>query len=371
VAGGDGVDLISYLGSTAGVTVNLASTTAQSGGFAAGDTLSGFENLYGSNFADKVTGNDAANSLYGFDGNDTIDGGAGNDIITGGTGADSLTGGAGTMDYVVYSHSTAGVTVDLSKTTAQSGGDAAGDTLVGFEGIYGSKFADSLTGDGQTNNFYAGDGNDTVIGGAGSDYIRGDGGADSLVGGDGTDTVSYTHTSVAVTIDLSKTGISQGAAGENDTLSGFENLYGGFGNDSLKGDAGANSIQGMDGNDTLNGDAGNDVLNGSGGNDLLIGGAGNDGFYFTFAAAPAASWGTDTISDFQDGSDKIWIDLPVGIAVTATNFANYVNIAASGADALITLKSVTGSVPLVPNGESVLVKNIAVANLTFADFGFY
>src|SRR5690606_18170847 len=49
--GGAGIDLLSYASSNAGVTVSLAPGSA-SGGHAEGDTISGFENLSGSAFAD-------------------------------------------------------------------------------------------------------------------------------------------------------------------------------------------------------------------------------------------------------------------------------------------------------------------------------
>ena len=77
LAGGDGTDTLSYASDTAGVTVNLGTNTA-SGGHAAGDSISGFENLGGAG-NDTPTGDDGAN---------VIDGGAGKDSLTGGAGAD-------------------------------------------------------------------------------------------------------------------------------------------------------------------------------------------------------------------------------------------------------------------------------------------
>jgi Ca2+-binding RTX toxin-like protein len=58
-------------------------------------TVSQFENVIGSSFADTITGNSTNNSLNGGAGNDSLDGGAGNDILIGGAGNDTLTGGAG------------------------------------------------------------------------------------------------------------------------------------------------------------------------------------------------------------------------------------------------------------------------------------
>ncbi len=69
-----------------------------------------------------------------------------------------------------------------------------------------------------------------------------------------------------------------------------DNLFGGDGNDRLFG---------KDGNDKLYGDAGNDILTGGNGKDTLTGGAGSDTFVLV------SSSGTDRITDFEDGSDKL------------------------------------------------------------------
>jgi hypothetical protein len=60
-----------YMGSFAGVTVNL-STGAASGGHAAGDTISGIEDVSGSGFGDTLTGTSGANYIYGGYGDDVI-----------------------------------------------------------------------------------------------------------------------------------------------------------------------------------------------------------------------------------------------------------------------------------------------------------
>jgi len=89
--GGSGIDTAYYTTSSAGIAVNLATGTGV-GGDAAGDTLSGIEQLYGSKFSDALTGNGGANGLWG---------GEGDDALTGGVGADSLKGGAG-KDRFIY-----------------------------------------------------------------------------------------------------------------------------------------------------------------------------------------------------------------------------------------------------------------------------
>ncbi|CCI02952.1 calcium-binding protein [Microcystis aeruginosa] len=58
-------------------------------------TVSQFENVIGSSFADTITGNSGSNVLDGGAGKDILIGGAGNDILIGGAGNDTLTGGDG------------------------------------------------------------------------------------------------------------------------------------------------------------------------------------------------------------------------------------------------------------------------------------
>ncbi len=80
LTGGSGIDTLSYLGSTAAVTVNLATGQA-SGGDAFGDRFSGFENIAGSAYNDTLTGDAGANTLTGDKGNDRLSGGLGSDVL--------------------------------------------------------------------------------------------------------------------------------------------------------------------------------------------------------------------------------------------------------------------------------------------------
>ena len=130
VDGGAGFDFAVYGESDAGVTVNLATGTAE-GGHAEGDTLTGIEGVYGSNHADHLTGDAGHNNLLGRDGDDTLEGGAGDDILQSGLGADMLDGG-GDHDSAWYRGSDAGVTVNLA-TDMGHGGEAEGDTLTRIE----------------------------------------------------------------------------------------------------------------------------------------------------------------------------------------------------------------------------------------------
>ncbi|MBW8727056.1 MAG: calcium-binding protein [Inquilinus limosus] len=206
LSGGNGSDMVDYFTSASGVTVDLSTQTA-SGGDATGDTLSSFESIRGSEFADNLTGSTGANlisgeggndiiaggagadALFGEGGTDTIDGGDGNDRLVGGGGADVLIGGAGGADTAYYDDAPSGVTVNLGNVAANTG-DAAGDTYSGIEYFAGSAFADIMIGD-EANNLLSGwTGDDNLNGGAGKDQLFGGDGADTLNGGAGADTLT-------------------------------------------------------------------------------------------------------------------------------------------------------------------------------------
>ncbi|VAW20914.1 Alkaline phosphatase [hydrothermal vent metagenome] len=78
--GGAGIDMVSYVSSDAGVTVSLALQGSSQNTINSGvDILNNFEDIMGSDWMDKLTGNAGANTIWGGSGNDTIDGGAGTD----------------------------------------------------------------------------------------------------------------------------------------------------------------------------------------------------------------------------------------------------------------------------------------------------
>jgi uncharacterized repeat protein (TIGR01451 family) len=212
---GAGVDAVSYgdIG-TAGVTVDLNTTTAQNTGAGGTDTISNCEGAVGSNGNDTLTGTPGNNNFIGLLGNDTISGGggtdvieadAGNDTITGGdgndsllpgTGDDSVDGGAGT-DAVSYPEISAALTVDLGNTGPQNTGGAGTDTITTVENAAGGSGADTLTGTATNNTLVGRGGDDSLIGLAGNDYLEGDAGNDTADGGDGFDTCVSSETRIA------------------------------------------------------------------------------------------------------------------------------------------------------------------------------
>lgn len=98
--GGQGFDFADYSGSNNAVQVNLSDSATETGGHAAGDTLTGIEGLIGSAHNDSLVGTNDANVIFGGDGADTIVGGYGGDSIVGGGGNDVIDAGPDTPPAV-------------------------------------------------------------------------------------------------------------------------------------------------------------------------------------------------------------------------------------------------------------------------------
>ncbi|HEX2582177.1 MAG TPA: calcium-binding protein [Dongiaceae bacterium] len=268
IDGGGGSDTVSYEHSAYAVSVTLTPGAGATGNSdAAGDTLTGIENIIGSA------------------GNDFLWGSAGDNIFQGGAGADYINGMGGN-DWAVY---TSAVTIDLAgidwvagaympsgatvwiNAVAHSVSD--GDTLLGISNIRGGDGDDRILGDEGNNRIIGGAGNDVIGGYLGDDWVEGGRGDDSLAGGTGNDTVSYEGAAGGVTVNLAL-GTASGADG-NDSLRLFENAEGSFYGDTLVGDGGANILTGGFGNDDLRGGAGNDTLVGGFGRDVYRFGLGD------------------------------------------------------------------------------------------------
>ncbi|MFU2329698.1 retention module-containing protein [Pseudomonas sp. NFX98] len=93
--GGTGNDTASYAHATSAVTVNLGTSGPQNTFGAGTDTLTAIENLIGSDFNDKLTGDNNSNTITGGLGNDVLKGEGGDDFLIGGLGNNTLTGGSG------------------------------------------------------------------------------------------------------------------------------------------------------------------------------------------------------------------------------------------------------------------------------------
>ncbi len=148
----------------------------------------------GANYLTSLGGDDY---LAGVEGNDTLLGGAGNDQFWGGTGSDYIDGSTG-FDIARYDFAASGVVARLDG--GAGGGEAAGDTYVSIEALYGSAFGDVLIGDAGGNVLAGLDGADLLYGLGGNDILLGGGGADAFAfntAGFGSDTVQDFATTAA------------------------------------------------------------------------------------------------------------------------------------------------------------------------------
>lgn len=341
--GGEGIDRVQYTDATQGLTVDLATSTANTG-FAAGDVFVSIEDIYGTFYDDNLSGKDIGNVIIGDAGrdrilgrgasdylagrwdNDSLYGGDGDDVLQGGHGADVLDGGAG-IDRAEYTDAPTDVRVDLLSPHTNTG-FAFGDIYASVENLRGSFHNDVLLGDsnanllaGETGNdaLYGRAGADILIGGAGNDSLFGNEDSDVLVGGwgfdlldggAGRDRVQYTESINGLRVDLFVPSTNSGMA-TGDVFVMIEDLLGTYFNDTLLGDAGGNAIAGeagndlvygRTGNDTLSGGSGRDTLHGGDGDDQLLGGAEADEFVFTA--------GLDAVLDFAPQEDLILLQRP-------------------------------------------------------------
>ena len=219
----------------------------------------------GSNADETLTGTANDDLIYGGGGNDTLKGFAGNDLIGGDNDHDRLIGGNDN------------------------------DTLEGGSGndiIYGQNQHDRLLGDSGNDRLFGARGSDILFGGIGRDSLNGGIGFDRLYGQDGDDLVL---------------GYEQ-----NDLLygdAGADFVKGGFGDDTLDGGSGNDILYGQTDGDLLRGGDGDDFLTGAKGNDTLNGGTGNDTFSFDmYSSFDLDVIGSDRITDFDKGNDKIRLD---------------------------------------------------------------
>jgi Ca2+-binding RTX toxin-like protein len=293
IDGGAGRDWADYAEAASGVTIALSINAAQDTGGAGVDRLIGIEQLYGSAFADDVTGDRGDNQLVGAGGDDTLLGGAGRDTLAGGEGDDLLAGGSG-RGYLDGGAGDDRYLIDARRTFVEEVSGGGHDTitasvsfalcaevedlaLTGTGDLWGrgNDLGNLMAGNTGANVLFGQGGDDTLRGGRGDDVLAGGDGDDILDGGAGRDIATYSNTACAVTIDLKLSGPQDTGRGL-DTLIGVEDLVGSRHADRLSGNGQDNAFAGRAGGDTLSGAAGNDTLHGGAGDDVLDGGQGDD-----------------------------------------------------------------------------------------------
>ena len=253
IAGGGGNgndnDSLNYMAYTSPVTVNLSANTATgTAGF------SGIQSVVGGHASDTLVGpaTDTTWKLSGtnggsvpgmnFSGFENLTAGARDDTFdfANGAGVAGIIAGGGGANTLNYSAYTSPVTVNLAASTATGTGGFSG-----IQTITGGQASDTLVGPATDTTWKLSGGNagtvpgfvfsgfENLTGGAGNDtfvFANGANESGSIVGGGGADTLDYSAYTTPVTVNLgAKTATGTGGA------SGFTNLIGGSGNNTLVG----------------------------------------------------------------------------------------------------------------------------------------
>lgn len=201
-------------------------------------------------------------------------------------------------------------------------------TIASLNEILGSELAETLVGEDVRDFINAFGGDDTVAGGLGDDQI---------LGGDGDDVLRG---------DLDSRSPQGDGGGGNDIIfggAGNDRIGGKSGNDILSGDTGDDFIWGDDGDDFIMGGTGDDVLVG----DNMSGGSGSDLFVF------GNGDGTDTILDFEVGTDRI------GLVEGELTFADLTIVQAGG----------SASLGITSTGETIaILQSVQALSLTESSF---
>ncbi|WP_419827856.1 glycoside hydrolase family 113 [Sphingomonas sp.] len=349
--GGEGSDTVTYASALGGVAVDLGKQGAAQDTVGAGrDTLTGIENLIGSQFADVLTGDANANVIAGNGGGDSIDGKGGNDLLIGGDGKDAFTVSAGNGSDTIQAFTPGSDVIHLNgygldsfekvkAIATQSGSDtmlhmANGETLT-LSGVtltsltpadFGLTLADTirttlanytldavshgltfvgvgattLIGNALDNIITGGSSDDVLKGMAGNDTLIGGGGNDTLDGGTGNDRMEGGAGNDTYLVDAAGDTVIEAAGGGTDTVkttlgatslaANVENLtFVGTGDATLIGNELANLLTGGAGNDRLDGGTGIDTIAGGLGNDTYVVDATGD------VVTELAGQGNDTI----------------------------------------------------------------------------
>jgi Ca2+-binding RTX toxin-like protein len=310
-----------------------------------------------------------------------VDGAGGDDTFVMATTAsmNDIAGGAGsdTLDYNAY---VTDLTFDLSTGTASATANL--DSFSGIENIVTGTGNDEVTGSTAINDIFTDDGDDTVFGSTANDTL--DGGAD-------TDTLDYSAFGDGVDVDLGA-GIAVGTTSGTDTISNFEDVITGAGNDSIIANDENNNLQGGAGDDTYifedntNTDtvadsAGDDtfqfdtsaavdlffildstpivtgtdvIVSSTGAIENFIGGSGDDTFEmntsFTVSSLDGRG-GTDTL-DYNTFASAVTVDLDAGTATNATIVSNIENIVGGAGDDTFITADTTNANEFTGNGGS-------------------
>lgn len=273
----------------------------------------GNDNIYGNGGNDVIHGGGGNDHIVGGSGNDTIFGGLGDDVIFGGAGNDFLYGGPG--NDRIFGEEGDDIIFGGEGEDFLSGGPG-NDIIFGGTGddiIHGDEGNDILYGEEGNDVIYGGDGDDLIFDGPGADIVYGGPGDDIIVaamdgdddfydGGDGHDRLDYTAATLGIHLDIDA-GTAKSIEIGNDTITGFEEIATGAGDDVIVDGAGRHIILAGAGDDYV-------IASMDGADDIYDGGEGCDTLDYSAAEqclvidlvhgqASGIEIGTDSISGFE------------------------------------------------------------------------
>ncbi|MEM7488049.1 MAG: calcium-binding protein [Pseudomonadota bacterium] len=328
--GGDGIDTLDLSQAAGAVKVNLKKGMVQD------STAENFENVIGTEFDDKISGDRQDNVISGLGGVDEIYGKGGDDILVANKGDDFVFGGRGN-DLLVWNngdgsdlmnggrgHDRVQVNFDTDLVNDDLQNKDVAEFSVTDQGVqfarievndqteFGLFQLDIRKTETLETNFGGGDDTAVIV----DDVL--DEIALDLDGGDGIDLLDLGRAAAGVEVDLAKGKV------EDSTAVNFENVTGTAFDDVLRGDDGDNVIRGGDGND------------------VMAGGAGADTFVFF-----EQDTGVKTILDFELGVDRL------EFATTDPDVT---------ADGLLgAMTQVGDDVELSVNGKLITIENVEAA----------
>jgi Ca2+-binding RTX toxin-like protein len=232
---------------------------------------------------------------------------------------------------------------DLAMSVQLGDGDDSFDGSTLTASGYGYETWDMTVNGGTGNDtILTGSGRDTITPGPGNDVVRSGASTDRVIADptpDGNDLLELGTESLNAVVDSARTeplhlaGGVLGAAGEEDRLSGFNEVIGGSGNDEfasngerLQGGPGDDTLIGSPGRDIIFGGAGNDLIRGEAGDDTLYGGEGDDRI--------EGGAGTDTIEEREEQGEPFATTTLVGASIEPSGGNNAID-AGDGNDLVI------------------------------------
>ena len=219
---GNGNTRVRFLSATDGVTVDLAAGTATGDASVGNDSFTSVNAVFGSTFADTMSGNALNNNFSGMAGNDYIDG----------------RGGFDTANYISLTFNSGGIDVDLAAGTVVGDALIGTDTLRAVEAAQGTHFADTYDATGFS-------GSSTNAGSSGTfNQFEGLGG-DDVITGNGNTRIGFFSAASGVTVDLGAGTATGDASVGTDTFTGVNSATGSNFDDTISGDSGNNTLLGQ------------------------------------------------------------------------------------------------------------------------------